>query len=288
MYQYPIPGSTSVQNAFTANNTGVLGDIDQTAEAKSRVMVDYSQLNPAVTLTGYSFRVRPGGSPQLWVSGSTLGAAPATMLTFMVGGGIRGVQYTLSIDAMLNTGEVRTDVINVSIAGDDCGCQLFVNQPPAAGSSVSPDGSLVYNNTGPRFFVSSTPPVGANVLDRWYNTTTGIVYDYITNGATSSWQAADSGGGGGGGGVSNVTPIGQIYPDGVSTSFNLVAADGASVNITDPNTLFISQDGVWQQANVSYSIANGNILSFTVPPSADSVVFMVWFAPAVIPPLVGG
>src|SRR5215475_3802216 len=190
MYQYPIPGSTIVQNAFVANNTGVLGDLDQSVDAKTRIIVDYSQLNPAVTLTGYSFRISPGGEPQLWIEATTLGS-PATTLTFMVSGGIGGRQYRLAVDALLNTSEVRTDILNVNIQGEDCGCSIVL--PPApTNNAVSSDGSII-TNTAPRFFVSATPPIGANVLDRWYNTTNGNQYDYISTGLTSEWVQAGGG-----------------------------------------------------------------------------------------------
>ena len=277
-YVYPIPGSsTSNPNAFVADNTHVLGDLDKGVDSRPEVTVDYSQLTPAVTITGYSFRVSPGGEPQLWVDTTS---NTTTMLTFFLHGGIAGVQYALKIVALLGDTEIRTDVLNVNLLGDNCGCQLFGSAPPGPGYNVSGDGSLIVN-TAPRFFVSATPPVNANVLDRWYNTTTRVIYDYVTNGATSAWQATSGGGGGGGGGegLADVTPIAQIYPDGVTTTFTLVTATGGVVDIANPSALIISLDGVWQEAGISYSIANGNLLSFTSAPSADSNIFMVWFTP---------
>lgn len=282
-YQYPIPGSTGVANAFTADNTGVLGDIDQSPEAKTRVLVDYSQLNPAVTATGYSFRVRPGGEPQLLITSSTLGTTPSTTLTFMVSGGIGGRQYQLAVDATLNTGEVRTDVLNVNVLGDDCGCQLIA-PPTLADDAVSGDGSIIVN-TAPRFFVSATPPVGAHVLDRWFNVVNGQTYDLITTGLTTEWVQANTGGGGGGGSTGNIVQIDPILPDGVSTTFPLAAPD-ITVNVVGTPTLFVSLDGVWQQPIVQYQ-ASGAQVMFADPPSADSVIFMIWFAPTPTPPPYG-
>jgi hypothetical protein len=275
-YVYPIPGSsTSNPNAFVADNTHVLGDLDKSVDSQPEVTVDYSQLTPAVTITGYSFRVSPGGEPQLWVDTTS---NTTTMLSFFLRGGIAGVQYALKIVALLGDTEIRTDTLNVNLLGDNCGCQLFGSPPPAAGSSVSGDGSLIVN-TAPRFFVSGTPPVGANVLDRWYNTTNGLTYDYVTNGVTSSWQVSSGGGGGGGGGISDVVAIAQIFPDGVTTTFTLATATGGAVNVTDPVNLFVSVDGVWQQSITQYNVSNGNLLTFASAPSADSNVFIVWFIP---------
>ena len=56
------------------------------------------------------------------------------------------------------------------------------------------------------------------MLDRWYNTATGEVYDYITDGLNVYWQLAgssgDDGGGGGSGSAANILNIAPIHPDG--------------------------------------------------------------------------
>jgi len=282
-YQYPIPGSAGSSVAsFVADGTNVLGDVDKSIYDVTSVSVDYSQITPAVTLVHYSFRVSPGGMPPLMVGGPPELSATSNQLTFMLGQGIGGQQYTVQVIVHTSAGNTRTDVLNVNVLGDSNGCQ-HVLPPIPLNNAVSGDGAIIVN-TGPRFFVSATPPISANVLDRWYNTTTNVTYDYVTNGVTSSWQAGSGGGGGGGGGgtgLSDVTPIAQIYPDGVSTTFTLVTATGGVVNILNPSALIVSVDGVWQEAGVSYTLANGNLLTFSTAPHADSVIFMVWFTPTV-------
>jgi hypothetical protein len=60
--------------------------------------------------------------------------------------------------------------------------------------------------------------------------------------------------------------------------FNLTSVIGRPVTITGGNTLFVSVDGVWQDATTQYTAVN-NQIAFSQAPSADSTVFMLWFAP---------
>lgn len=274
-YPYKIPGGQTNPNAFVADNTLTLGYVDKPVGAKTMVSVDYSQVIPALTLQSYSFRVRPGGEPQIAISESEIGGTQNT-LSFMVGGGIAGRAYDITINTVLGTNEVRSDVLTINVLGDSCPLCPPVGPPPVNPDLTSGDGSL-YVNLAPRFFVSATEPVAANVLDRWYNTTTGDVYDYITNGNNSFWQL--SGGGGGGGSGANIYKMTPIIPDGSTTVFNLTTIGGVIVNIVGSNTLFVSVDGVWQEPGAQYNAVN-NQITFTQAPTADAAIFMLWFAPA--------
>jgi hypothetical protein len=272
-YPYKIPGATtSNPNAFVADNTGVLGSVDQPLDGRTLVSVDYSQLTPGVTLTGYSFRVDPGGEPQLWISGVTLGS-PATVLNFYLSGGIGGRQYQVTIIAILGDTERRSDVLNVNVLGDGCGCALPMSTAWLQ-DATSGDGSIIVNTT-PRFFVSSTPPVGANVLDRWFNTTTSQVYDYISTGAGTEWLLSAAGTGSGG--SATIRKLTAITPDGTTTTFTLTSTDSTTVNITNASYLLVSVDGVWQEAVTQYA-ASGNSISFAQAPTADAHIFMLWFS----------
>jgi hypothetical protein len=277
-YPYPIPGSQTNPALFVADTTNDLGFFDKTSvDTNTFITVDYSQLIPAVTLANFTLRVTPGGSPNLGIGQATLNTGE-TQLTFLLSAGIEGRAYDVMITAKLTTGEARTDKLTVNVLGDDCGCTPLPAPPPVNGD-VSGDGSIIVN-TALRFFVSGTIPVGANVLDRWYDTSNGLLYDYISNGITSLWQEAGSGGGGGGGGGSNVTilSIQPIHPDGVTTVFTLTSVSGRPVTISGGNTVFVSVDGVWQDATTQYTAVN-NQIAFAQAPSADSIVFMLWFAP---------
>jgi hypothetical protein len=276
-YPYPIPGAQADPNSFVADNTGQLGAIDQPLDGRTLVTVDYSQLVPTVTLVGYSFRIRPGGEPQLWISKSQMGTGPT--LSFTVDGGIGGVQYEVTIVLTTDIG-VRSDVLNVNVLGDGCGCS-YLASPPYFGDVTSSDGSIIVN-TAPRFFVSATPPVAPNVLDRWYDTTNEVVFDYISNGLFTSWVLANAGGGGGGGGgggSSTIRRISPIAPDGTKVSFTLTAMDGTTVAINGDAYLMVSLDGVWQEPTYQYS-AIGNVVVFAQAPTADAHVFMLWFSGA--------
>jgi hypothetical protein len=278
-YPYLIPGMQADPASFVANTTLTLGSYSKPLDARTLVTVDYSGVIPAISaISGFSFRVKPGGEPQLWVSEGQTGTAPS--LSFFVQGGIAGRVYEVTITTKLDTGDTRSDVLNINVLDDDgCGCTFVMPLPiPGVGDVTSGDGAVIVN-TAPRFFVSGTIPVGANVLDRWYNTSNGLFYDYVSTGITTLWQQAGGGGGGGGGGGANILNISPIHPDGVTTTFNLTTTAGAPVVIAGSSSLFVSVDGVWQDGMTQY-VAVNNQVQFTQAPSADSQVFMLWFAPA--------
>lgn len=181
-YPYPIPYSQSNVAGFSANSTGVLGAYDKPLDALTHISVDYSKLVPAVVVNTYTFRVHPGGEPQLRITTPLL---TSNTLTFMVQGGIGGRNYTMTINVRLASGELRSDVLTVNVLGEDCSpCQIV--QPLINNGITSPDGSL-YVNTALRFYVSDTPPNGARVMDQWWNTTTLQLFAFITDGTSSYW-----------------------------------------------------------------------------------------------------
>ena len=281
-YPYPIPNAQANTTTFVANSTGVLGSYDKALDENVFISVDYSQLVSAVTLLGYSFRVSPGGSPQLGIPSSQL--TPSTLLTVELVGGIGGRAYMVTINAVLSNGDTRSDVLTVNVLGDDdCGCVTVSPLPPTYGV-VSNDGVVVVN-TAPRFFVSSTAPVQAQALDRWFDSSTGDVYDFISDGKTGYWVlsivAAGPSGDGSGSEVafsgSSIIKLVSIVPDGTTTTFTLVAAGGQAVSIVGVTSLFVSVDGVWQEPGAQY-VADGNQITFVQAPSADSSVFMLWFS----------
>jgi hypothetical protein len=280
-YPYLIPGMQGNAAAFVAGVASRLGSYNKPLDARSLISVDYSQLTPTVTLVGYSFKVKPGGEPQLWIDSPAIGATD-TLLTFYVEGGISGRAYEIIINTTLADTEIRTDVLTVNVQGDDCACaaSMTPTYPPGYSGAVSSDGAVIVN-TAPRFFVSGTPPVGANVLDRWYDTATGEMFDFISNGVSTYWElaAGSSSGGISSAAIQNITPI---RPDGVTTTFTLAAVGGRPVTLIGANTLFVSMDGVWQDSATQYTVV-GNQVTFAQAPSADSVVFMLWFAPPTTP-----
>ena len=160
----------------------MLGSYDKPLDALTQISVDYSQLTPAAAVVAYTFKVHPGGEPQLAI---TFPALASNALIFTIKGGIGGRNYTVTINGRLSDNRVRSDVLTVNVLGEDCGpCEIV--QQVVNNGITSPDGSL-FVNTAPRFFVSSTPPHGARVMDQWWNTTTLQLSSFVTDGTTSYW-----------------------------------------------------------------------------------------------------
>jgi hypothetical protein len=290
-YQYPIPGMQGKQNYFVADTTHKLGTVNKYISESPILTVDYSQLVPTVTLgSNYFFRISPGGMPGLGIN--NLGVL-GSILTFQLGPGIGGNQYTVSVIMGLSTGEYRTDVLYVNVIdpNEDAVCC-----PPAQGTGQLPTslqttgGGLTYVNTAPRWFVSSVEPTNPNIMDQWYNPANGYVYEYETNGLVSDWVII------GEGPVplppitppnpivpptpAGAVPIIKMYPispNGTALTFNLYALDGTAVTIDSPNTLLVYVDGVRQEPVAQYTTTSSQII-FSTPPSADSYIWILWFS----------
>ena len=183
-YPYLIPGQQGEPENFVASVSGRLGFYDKSVAAIAQLNVDYSAIpSLSVPRTVISFRVTPGGSPQLAITQPQV--SNGLLLTFTLQGGIGGRAYTVVIGTSGPSGEIRSDVLDVNVLGGDCGpCQKL--NPVINNGATSADGSL-YVNTAPRMFVSATPPVGANVMDQWWNTTERSLYTFITDGITTYW-----------------------------------------------------------------------------------------------------
>ena len=280
-YPYPIPSSQqgSSRPTYVADITGKLGTFTMSVDTYVGITVDYTQLSPTMNIVGFWFKVKPGGMPSLVISGATT-VAGSDIVTFTLRGGMPGRNYKLTINAQGQLGGWRSDVLNVNVQGDDCNYSRVLPPPPNMGVT-SGDGKIVVN-TAPRFFISATPPVTAQALDRWYNSSSGDVYDFISDGVTGYWTLAIVAGGGAtpppvtSGGAS-IVKINPIVPDGVTTTFTLTATGGASVNIIGVDSLFVSVDGEWQEPLAQY-IADSNQIIFTEAPTADAHIFMIWFS----------
>jgi hypothetical protein len=162
------------------------------------------------------------------------------ILKFSISGGIAGRAYEVTINMTGTAGNTRSDVLTVNLLGGDCGCApVPPYYPPGYSGATSGDGSIIIN-TRPRYFISLTPPVGAHVLDRWYNIATGAIADFV--------------------------------------NFTLTAVDGTLVEIQTANNLFVSVDGVWQEPTTQF-MASTDQVAFAQAPFSDSVVFMLWLSP---------
>lgn len=192
-YAYSIPGSQTDPWYFIADDTGVLGVFNKSPDGATPIVVDYSLIAPPLSVLGLTFRVSPGGSPQLGLGEASINDT-VNGISFYLWGGNAGQTYRVAINATVNMtidttivyAGVRTDVLTINVLGDGCACAP-VTALPASSGAVSGDGALVVN-TAVRYFVSATPPVGANVMDQWYDPTTGVFSEFVTDGVSSAWE----------------------------------------------------------------------------------------------------
>lgn len=189
-YPFPLPAGVTNTNVayFYASNTNNLGVFIKQVNDLSLISVDYSQLTPALTPKSIqSFILNAGGNPPLVVSNPTIASS---ILTFLISNGLAGVQYTLSIVVQMSDNSIRTDILTINVPSTE---EFGVANPAATPALpfptqgvVSSDGSIYYNQV-PRWFLSGTAPVNPNIMDQWWNTATGVAYEYITDGVTPRW-----------------------------------------------------------------------------------------------------
>lgn len=121
-YPYPIPGQQSNMASFCANVAHDLGDYNKRIDEVVVILVDYSWIIPALTLVSCSFVVTPGGMPELIPTMPAFSGSPLNHLSFNLSGGIGGINYALTINMHLSTGEVRSDTLNVNVIDPNEGC----------------------------------------------------------------------------------------------------------------------------------------------------------------------
>jgi hypothetical protein len=104
---------------FVVDATLQLGPLVKQIADQTLVMLNYAQITPVFTLTGYSFTVDVSSNPQLVVGYPHIDRING-WLTFLVSGGIEGQQYNITVTAASNTNS-RSDVLIVSIPSSaDC------------------------------------------------------------------------------------------------------------------------------------------------------------------------
>lgn len=183
---YPIPGNSfAALTTFYADNTNILGQFIKYANASANITIDYSKLTPAVVINKISFLVDVGGKPRLLISSPSF---TATTVAFALSQGIFGQTYTIEIIVSLADGTVRSDFLTIAIPDDSGNCcgQAFALSGQNQISQLSTD-YLKFVNSAIQYFVSSTEPQNPNIMDQWFDTTNGLLYEFITNGASSYW-----------------------------------------------------------------------------------------------------
>ena len=193
-YPIPVPGGSYTGTAnFYPNANFVLGNINKFGNAVLLVTVDYTSLDLG-TIDQFWFQVDIGSAPPLMVSQP---AIVGEQLQFILSKGVPGVSYELTISVSYGGGApalVRSDVLSVNIPADGCGCGTGMSTPilPPGyngnqGQYLNGQGT-VFLNSGPRYFVNAGAPQGAQIMDQWYNVSTGVVSELVTDGASTFWM----------------------------------------------------------------------------------------------------
>lgn len=255
---------------YASDTTTYLGRFSKDAAATVMCRLDYSGL--AVPPSGpetelYSIDI--GSNPPLAVSSSSYDPN-GQYLDFILSGGLEGQEYNLAIAISGTVG--RTDTMTIDVPLSTCDCGGSTN----AGANIAtyPAGyGTVFINSAIKYTISSAQPPGANIKDQWYNPDTSVLYEYITDGVSTWWQ--------------QITPtiestaatykLKPIVPDGATTTFSLTTVEGKSPIIGASTDLIVSVDDVIQNPDVDYKAFQNQIM-FVVPPAADSIIFMTWFA----------
>jgi hypothetical protein len=182
------PSELFTNNAyFYANNSFTLGSLQQPVNATTLITIDYTQLDITILNTAiFSFLVDQGNGPPILITDTVLNSG---VLTFLISGGIPEVTYSLTINIEHDADQFRSDTLSVNVF--DLSNQFYSTAVTPVSNTVGQPmigSSLAFFNTGPRFFVSSAAPTGANVMDEWYNDLTGDVGQLVTDGSNVWWQ----------------------------------------------------------------------------------------------------
>lgn len=203
-----------------------LGAIAKTQADLLQVALDYSQwLDTGETVTGMAYNLSPGTVPPLIASNSVIGpnaGSPVVLgalVTLLLQQGQPGVNYNLNIKATTSAGRTKTDLLVVQVGKNGGGgggggggeWGPCVGSPPgypalpggyAPGFVPTPvqpalppqQSANLFNGQGTQFgssyvayTVSNQAPSPANVLDFWFNTVDGQIYQYVTDGTSAFW-----------------------------------------------------------------------------------------------------
>lgn len=203
---------------FYPDNSGLAGSFTKSVEAQTLVTLDYSStLAAGKTITKVSFILDVQTNPQLIISAMQI-IGVQNIVEFIVSGGYSGVQHQLSVVATLSDTTVRTDLVNISIAGDSgdcdpCGKSTMLMPIPPGYQQANLSQNGVYASSFIRYFVSNVPPLGANIMDQWFDTNSGALLEYITNGVHSYWYNSTS----------------PVTPSGPSSSLYYAATAGQKI-----------------------------------------------------------
>lgn len=184
---YALPsGVVNTESVFYyAGSSLKFGPLVKEPTDQILVLVDYSQLTPAVAISSFDFEVDVSSNPQLVLSYPKLNAT-ANVLSFLMSGGIVGQQYNISV-RIYTGGFPRVDVLTVNVPSfEDCSCAA-INPVPQIYTQL-PLNTQGYVNSAVRYFWGLPPPANPNVMDQWYDTSTDTLYEWATDGTIFFWE----------------------------------------------------------------------------------------------------
>jgi hypothetical protein len=183
---FALPASVvNSSSAFFYANVSALGTLVKEPTDQTLVVVDYSQVDPAVVVTSVDFSVDVSSNPSLIISYPVVDST-GLVVTFLLSGGIAGQQYNIAMLAHLVSG-TRTNTLKVNVPTFAGSVQPPINPVPAIYTQLplSTDGFI---NTALRYFWGAAPPNAPSVLDQWYNTTTETLFEWATDGTSFFWE----------------------------------------------------------------------------------------------------
>jgi hypothetical protein len=253
---------------YASDSTTTIGIFNKDVAAYVMCRLDYSGLTVPPGTETASFSIDIGSNPPLAVSSSNYDQTNKH-LDFIVSGGVEGQKYNLTATI---TGTInRSDVITFDVPLTTCDCGS-VSLSPNVASYPSGTG-MVFVNSAIKYSISTAAPSGANIKDQWYNSSTGVLYEYITDGVSFWWQQM-------------IPTLGATFLtykmkaltlDGFTTDFTLQTVDGKTPDVLASTDLIVSVDDVIQNPDLEYKAFHDQI-QFTTPPAADSIVFITWLA----------
>ena len=184
---YALPsGVVNTESVFYyPDTTFKLGPLVKEPPDQILVVIDYSQIIPAMSITAFDFATDVSSNPELVLSYPQLNPM-GNVLTFLLSGGIVGQQYNINVRVYSNNFP-RTDVLTINTPSfGDCACTT-INPVPRVYSQI-PLNSDGYVNTALRYFYGRTPPANPSLMDYWYDPTVRSLYMWATDGVTFFWE----------------------------------------------------------------------------------------------------
>jgi hypothetical protein len=200
LMNYAVPFNRQNQAYFYAQGTGgSVGSYEKSMGAKTQIAIDYTGV-PGFAISQISFVLNTQTVPPLVISQPVVGNQN-NILSFMLSGGFGGVEYTISINCTAPNGTVRSDTLLACITApyEDCCCSSCGHYPCDCYScdtitdlkeqvATIVSGASTFGSNYIQYYVSASAPQNANVLDKWYDTTNGLIYDYMSDGVHTFWQ----------------------------------------------------------------------------------------------------